>query len=102
MTTINFHFTAFGAPQWHNQRNMANGLNIKEYQRVKQWMGEESPYRYNSTFGYRNGQVMNSSRNEYHKPQMSLNHLWQINHKSSLSTAAICLSVLVRAIVVRG
>ena len=24
-------------------------LNIKEYQRVKQWMGEESPYRYNST-----------------------------------------------------
>ena len=81
-------FTAFGAPQWHNQRNMANGLNIKEYQRVKQWMGEESPYRYNSTFGYRNGQVMNSSRNEYHKPQMSLNHLWQINHKSSLSTAA--------------
>ena len=48
-----------------------------EYQSisVKQWMGEESPYRYNSTFGYRNGQVMNSSRNEYHKPQMSLNHL---------------------------
>lgn len=95
-------FTAFGAPQWHNQRNMANGLNIKEYQRVKQWMGEESPYRYNSTFGYRNGQVMNSSRNEYHKPQMSLN----ICGKSTISQASvqqlICLSVLVRAIVVRG
>jgi len=30
---------------------MPNGLSIKEYQRVKQWMGEESPYRYNSTFG---------------------------------------------------
>lgn len=79
--------TAFGSPQWHNQRNSANGLNIKEWQRVKQYMGEKSPYRYNSTFGYRNGQVYNSSRNAYHKPQISLNHLWQIDHKSSLSTA---------------
>ena len=25
--------------------------------------------------------------NEYHKPQISLNHQWQIDHKSSLSTA---------------
>ena len=29
----------------------------------------------------------NSSRNSYHKPQISLNHLWQIDQKSSLSTA---------------
>lgn len=50
-------------------------------------MGEDSPYKYNPTFGYRNGQVFNSSRNSYHKPQISLNHLWQIDRKSSLSTA---------------
>lgn len=27
--------TAFGSPQWHNQRNNQNGLSIKEWQRVK-------------------------------------------------------------------
>ena len=79
--------SAFGAPQWHNQRNYNNALSIKEWQRVQQYMGEKSPYRYNPTFGYRKGQVFNSSRNSYHKPQISLNHLWQINAKSSLSTA---------------
>ena len=79
--------TAFGAPQWHHQRNYNNALSIKEWQRVQQYMGEQSPYRYNPTFGYRKGQVFNSSRNAYHKPQISLNHLWQINAKSSLSTA---------------
>ena len=80
--------TAFGAPQWHNQRNYNNGLSIKEWQRVQNYMGDDSPYKYNSTFGYRNGQAFNSSRNVYHKPQISLNHLWQIDAKSSLSTAA--------------
>ena len=79
--------TVFGAPQWHNQRNYNNALSIKEWQRVQQYMGEKSPYRYNPTFGYRKGQAYNSSRNSYHKPQISLNHLWQIDHKSSLSTA---------------
>ena len=79
--------SAFGAPQWHYQRNYNNALSIKEWQRVQQYMGEKSAYRYNPTFGYRKGQVYNSSRNAYHKPQISLNHLWQINHKSSLSTA---------------
>ena len=79
--------TAFGAPQWHNQRSNQNGLSIKEWQRVKQYMGEDSPYKYNSTLGYRHGQSYNSSRNSYHKPQISLNHLWQIDQKSSLSTA---------------
>ena len=80
--------TAFGSPQWHNQRNNQNGLSIKEWQRVKKYMGDDSPYKYNPTFVYdKNGQVRNSSRNEYHKPQISLNHLWQIDQKSSLSTA---------------
>jgi outer membrane cobalamin receptor len=80
--------TAFGSPQWHNQRNNQNGLSIKEWQRVKKYVGDDSPYKYNPTFGYdKNGQVRNSSRNEYHKPQISLNHLWQIDQKSSLSTA---------------
>ena len=79
--------TAFGAPQWHYQRNNQNALSIKNWQVVRKYMGDKSPYRYNATFGYRKGQVYNSNRNSYHKPQISLNHLWQIDHKSSLSTA---------------
>lgn len=79
--------TAFGAPQWHYQRSNYNALSIKGWQDVKKYMGDKSPYRYNATFGYRKGQVYNSNRNAYHKPQISLNHLWQIDHKSSLSTA---------------
>lgn len=81
-------FTAFGAPQWHNQRNNNDGLSIKGWQEVKNYMGDKSPYRYNPTYGFGpNGERKTSSRNEYHKPQISLNHQWQINDKSSLSTA---------------
>ena len=46
-------------------------------------------YRYNSTYGFdNNGQRKTSEYNEYHKPQISLNHQWNINEKSSLSTVA--------------
>ncbi len=51
-------------------------------------MGDKSPYRYNPNFGYGlNGERKYSNQNSYHKPQLSLNHLWQINDVSSLSTA---------------
>ena len=82
-------FTAFGSPQWHNQRSNKDGLSIKGWQAVKNYMGDKSPYRYNPTYGFGpNGERMSASHNEYHKPQLSLNHQWQINEKSSLSTAA--------------
>lgn len=80
--------TAFGAPQWHDQRNYNNGLTIEGWQAVRDYMQGESPYRYNPTFGYRsNGQAYNSNHNFYHKPQIALNHIWQINSSSSLSTS---------------
>ena len=79
--------TAFGAPQWHDQRSSANLL-ISEWQNVANYMGNESPYRYNPIFGYDNtGQQRTSARNSFHKPIISLNHIWQINEFSSLSTA---------------
>lgn len=81
-------FTAFGSPQKHNRRTSANGLTIMGWQDVKQYMDGESMYKYNPTFGYDNeGQVRSSSLNVYHKPQISLNHIWQIDYRSSLSTA---------------
>ena len=82
--------TAFGAPQTHNKRGNKDGLSIINYQTyAKRVMGSESPYRYNATFGYdRHGKVRSSNRNTYHKPQISLAHIWQIDKKSSLSTTA--------------
>lgn len=81
--------TAFGAPQKHGQRNALNdGLTIAEWQKAKNFMGEKDMYRYNASYGFdRNGKQRYSSFNEYHKPQISLNHQWQIDYKSSLSTA---------------
>ena len=80
--------TAFGSPQTHWKRQNANGLTIEGWQDVKQYMNGESMYRYNPTFGYdKYGQVRNSQVNTFHKPQISLNHIWQIDYKSSLSSA---------------
>lgn len=81
-------FTAFGAPQWHNQRSNYDGLTIEGWQQVQNYMGDKSAYRYNPTYGFdKTGQRRTSARNFYHKPQISLNHQWQINMNSTLSTA---------------
>ncbi len=82
--------TAFGAPQKHNQRKpLYAGLSIAEWDKwAKMYMGEKDMYRYNAVYGFdNNGKERSSMVNEYHKPQISLNHQWQINYKSSLSTA---------------
>ena len=82
--------TAFGAPQTHNKRSSQDGLTIDAYQNeAVNYMAGDIRYKYNPTFGYdKNGKVRSSNRNQYHKPQISLNHIWQIDYKSSLSTAA--------------
>lgn len=81
--------TAFGAPQKHAQRNsLYAGLTIEQWQQAKAFMGEKDMYRYNASYGFdRYGKQRYTHFNEYHKPQISLNHQWQIDHKSSLSTA---------------
>jgi outer membrane cobalamin receptor len=73
-------FTAFGAKQRHGQRQ--NRHFISEYRE------SERGKKYNSDWGYKNGQVTSIEDNFYHKPQISLNHYWNISDKSSLSTAA--------------
>lgn len=81
-------FTGFGSPQSHYQRNQYDGLNVQGWQEVKKFMGGKSAYRYNPTYGFgKNGERKSSAYNYYHKPQFSLNHIWQINEKSSLNTA---------------
>lgn len=74
-------YTLFGAPQWHNQR--------KDDMLISEWQTRPEKYRYNASYGFdMNGQRKKGvAYNEYHKPQMSLNHSWTINEKSSLSTS---------------
>ncbi|NRD19086.1 carboxypeptidase-like regulatory domain-containing protein [Winogradskyella eckloniae] len=73
-------FTAFGAQQEHGQR--FNRSTIAELQET-----DSGPQKANKDWGYKNGEVYHQSYNFYHKPQMSINHLWNINDASALSTA---------------
>jgi outer membrane cobalamin receptor len=86
--TQQLSLTAFGAPQVHNQRSSYDGLSIQGWQDVKKYMEPGEEYRYNPTYGFgKNGERKTSAKNKYHKPQISLNHIWQITPVSSLSTA---------------
>ena len=81
-------FTAFGSPQTHYQRSSYGALTLQGWKDVETRYGVKD-YRYNSTYGFdKNGQRRTSEYNQYHKPQISLNHQWNINDKSSLSTVA--------------
>ncbi len=73
--------TAFGAPQWHNQRG--NPYLIEDYMR------HPDRRRMNLSWGWKNGEIQGTGYgyNEYHKPQISLVHTWEINSKSMLSTS---------------
>lgn len=81
--------TAFGAPQTHYQRSSADGLTIEGWNEARQWMGDgDARYKYNPVYGFdKNGKMRSSNYNKYHKPQISLNHTWQINERSSLASA---------------
>lgn len=72
--------TTFGAPQRHGQRQ--NRSSIQTYREA------ESGIRFNPDWGLRGGKVVHIEDNFYHKNQTSLNHYWNIDERSSLSTAA--------------
>ena len=81
-------FTGFGTIQDHGQRTQSQNygpLTIAEWARVRQSYGYKH-YEYNPTFGYLHGEEFNMAQNHYHKPQLSLNHDWTIDKRSSLST----------------
>ncbi|MPS74696.1 MAG: TonB-dependent receptor [Chryseobacterium sp.] len=77
-----FQFTFTGAPQWHMQNFQTK---ISDF--IKYGNGVDEPNRrYNSNWGYLNGDVMSQSINFYSKPVMSINWDWKISEKSKLST----------------
>jgi len=71
-------FSIMGASQNHGQRYTYN--TISTYRNAPQGI------RYNSDYGYLNGQLLSAEQNFYNKPLASLNHNWKINSTSSLST----------------
>jgi outer membrane receptor protein involved in Fe transport len=77
-----FQFSFTGAPQWHNRRS--SSITIETYQ--KYGSNGEPNIKYNSDWGYLNGQEFSMSRNFYHKPIGSFNWDYKINETSKLST----------------
>ncbi len=80
---LNLMLTATGAPQWHNQRDYAPS--IADYIKYGGEAGEPN-IRYNSDWGYYNGEVFTMRRNFYHKPIASLNVEYKINDNSKVSS----------------
>ena len=82
---INSHhklsLTAFGAPQWHNQRSTPHY--------IEDYKNSPDGGRFSNSYGYLNGELTGGAYgyNYYHKPQVSLNHYWTINEQSSLTTS---------------
>ena len=72
-------FTVFGAQQEHGQRFNRTTVAVNR-------ATERGGKRFNPDWGYRNGQIENSSFNYYHKPQISLNYDWIISDKTFLTT----------------
>ncbi|MEO6348882.1 MAG: TonB-dependent receptor [Aquaticitalea sp.] len=72
--------TAFGAKQNHGQRQNSH--------LIETFRTSERGIKYNSDWGYKQGQITHTEDNFYHKPQISLNHYWTLSDKTSISTAA--------------
>lgn len=78
----NFQFTFTGAPQWHNQRS--NAPTISNY--LKYGSNGAPNIKYNSDWGYADGEEFGFRTNYYHKPIMSVNWEYDINETTKLST----------------
>ena len=71
------HLTAIGAPQWHHQNGFANSILLYDQYGKK----------YNSNWGYLDGEEFNMTRNFYHKPKIFLNDYLTLGDKTELATS---------------
>ncbi len=78
-----FNFSVTGAPQWHYQNYTKK---LSDYDRDGDGTITNAEQRYNSNWGYLNGEVYSLRENFYHKPVANLNWDWNISDKSALST----------------
>jgi hypothetical protein len=72
-------FTVFGAPQEHAQRYGMMSLDVLK--------NREEGHRFNEDWGYLNGQFYSNSTNFYHKPVAILNHYFDIDPDTYLSSS---------------
>lgn len=70
--------TAMGTPDRHGQRNY--GMSQADF--------ENYGVKYNKNWGEYNGRILSLSENFYHKPQINLNHYWNVSQKIFLATSA--------------
>lgn len=73
-------FTAFGAKQQHGQR--------QNRQLIETFRNSDRGRKFNADWGYKNGQLTFQEDNFYHKPQIALNHYWDLNDNTSINTSA--------------
>ena len=91
-------FQGFGAPQQHGQRPFTAEIGQVDLAKARELgIPEENldllslPDRgrqFNEHWGFRDGEVFNTRKNFYHKPQLSLRHSWQANQNLFLSNVA--------------
>ncbi len=90
--------SGFGAPQEHGQRpftyetglvdtKFAKEIGVPQFA-IDELAQKDKGRRYNEHWGYRNGELFNTRKNYYHKPQFSLRHSWQANQKFYWSNVA--------------
>ncbi|PZR23074.1 MAG: TonB-dependent receptor [Flavobacterium psychrophilum] len=72
-----FNFLVFGAPQAHDQNYTKSIANYQRYGR-----------KYNSNYGFLNGDYLSERTNYYHKPVLNLNWDFNISDNMNLSTVA--------------
>ncbi|PCJ80342.1 MAG: hypothetical protein COA49_08895 [Bacteroidetes bacterium] len=81
-------FTAIGAPQTHGQRRGL--LTVDRFNQINSLpdsLGYEG-HKWNDDWGYLDGEILNSRVNGYHKPQIALNHYFQLSERTHISTSA--------------
>lgn len=71
------HLTAIGAPQWHHQNGFANNI----------LTSDQFGKKYNSNWGYLDGEEFTMARNFYHKPKIFLNDYLTLGEKTELATS---------------
>lgn len=90
--------SGFGAPQEHGQRpfstpiaqvdaNFAREQGVPE-EVISEYNLVDKGRRYNSHWGYLDGELVTTRKNYYHKPQISLRHSFQASEKFFLSNVA--------------
>ncbi len=70
--------TVFGAPQWHAQRYSNQPLSV---------LVKPDGIKFNSDWGYRDGKFLSNEVNFYHKPVAILNHYYNIDKTTFLSSS---------------